>query len=55
MSPQRRPVYWKPKYPTRSMRERAWTKREQEREEALKRSRGPSLLDRIRAKLSRGT
>jgi hypothetical protein len=21
-----RPVYWKPRYPTRSMRERAWAK-----------------------------
>jgi hypothetical protein len=40
-----RPVYWKPRYPTRVMRERAWAKG------ALPRT--PSLLSRLRARLRR--
>jgi hypothetical protein len=40
-----RPVYWKPRYPTRVMRERAWAKG------ALPRT--PSLLARFRARLGR--
>jgi hypothetical protein len=31
------PVYWKPKYGTRSSRHRAWVKRQSEREAAAKR------------------
>jgi len=53
--PRPRPVYWKPRYPTRSMRERAWTKRVAAREEALKRAAGPSLLARLRARLRRSS
>jgi len=47
------PVYWKPRYPTRVMRERAWAKRARAREEALRRSRPPSLLRRLAARLTR--
>jgi hypothetical protein len=47
------PVYWKPRYATRSMRERAWAKRSAAREEALRRSSSPSLLARVRARLRR--
>jgi hypothetical protein len=42
-----RPVYWKPRYPTRSMRERAWAKG------ALPRA--PSLWLRLRARLRRNS
>jgi hypothetical protein len=49
------PVYWKPRYPTRSMRERAWAKRAKAREEALRHSRPPSLLRRLLARLARKT
>ena len=45
------PVYWKPRYPTRVMRERALAKRSLERERALAKLRGPSLLARLRARL----
>jgi hypothetical protein len=45
------PVYWKPRYPTRSMRERAWTKRSLAREEALRRQRAPSLVARLLGRL----
>jgi hypothetical protein len=41
------PVYWKPRYATRSMRHRAWAKRDLAREEALRRSRPPSLWQRL--------
>lgn len=46
------PVYWKPKYGTRSSRHRAWVRREQRREAALKREPG-SLLERLRRLLGR--
>jgi hypothetical protein len=49
------PVYWKPRYGTRSMRHRAWAKRAQAREEALRRARQPSLLQRLLARLRRNT
>ena len=49
------PVYWKPRYATRSMRHRAWAKRDQAREEALRRARRPSLLGRLLARLRRNT
>jgi hypothetical protein len=50
------PVYWKPRYPTRSMRERAWAKQSAAREAALQRSpaRGGSLVARLRRFLGRG-
>jgi hypothetical protein len=32
----RRPVFWKPRYPTRSMRERAWANADLARERALR-------------------
>jgi hypothetical protein len=47
------PVYWKPRYPTRAMRERAWAKRSAAREQALRRTRTPGALARIRAWLRR--
>jgi hypothetical protein len=48
-----RPVYWKPKYGTRSSRHRAWARQEQKREAALRRERSLSLLQRLRQKLRR--
>jgi hypothetical protein len=48
-----RPVYWKPAYPTRVMRERAFAKRQRARDEALKASAGPSVLSRLRDWLRR--
>jgi hypothetical protein len=48
------PVYWKPRYPTRRMRERAFAKQELARERAIKRSpRQPPWLDRFRDWLRR--
>jgi hypothetical protein len=47
------PVYWKPRYATRSMRHRAWAKRDQAREKALRRARPPSLWRRFLARLRR--
>ncbi len=47
------PVYWKPKYGTRSSRHRAWTKKQAQREAALRRERPPSLLDRLRRAFGR--
>ncbi len=51
------PVYWKPRYPTRSMRERAWAKRSLAREQALRRGRNRGtwapLRDAFRRLLSR--
>ncbi|HEX9379882.1 MAG TPA: hypothetical protein VF891_00150 [Gaiellaceae bacterium] len=49
------PVYWKPRYPTRSMRERAWAKRALAREQAARRSRPPGVLSRVWSRLRRGT
>jgi len=48
-----RPVYWKPYPPTRVMRERAFARRELERERVLRATAGPSLLARLRARLRR--
>jgi hypothetical protein len=42
------PVYWKPKYGTRSSRHKAWVKREARREAAVKRRPNISLRDRLR-------
>jgi hypothetical protein len=47
-----RPVYWKPRYATRSMQHRAWAKRDAAREQAAAAARGPSLLTRLRAWLA---
>jgi hypothetical protein len=49
------PVYWKPRYATRSMRHRAWAKRDRAREEALRRARPRSRLQRFLARLHRNT
>jgi len=49
------PVYWKPRYATRRMRENAFAKRQAAREEALKRSRGPSFWERLRSRLRRSS
>ncbi|HEY4976125.1 MAG TPA: hypothetical protein VII05_02075 [Gaiellaceae bacterium] len=48
-----RPLIWKPTYATRAMRERAWAKKSLERERALAKTRGPSLLERLRRRLKR--
>ena len=50
-----RPVYWNPTYPTRVMRERAFARRELERERLMRASAGPSLFARLAAKLRRRT
>jgi hypothetical protein len=42
------PVYWKPKYGTRSSRHRAWVKQESKREAAAKRQGSTSLRQRLR-------
>jgi hypothetical protein len=47
------PVYWKPKYGTRSSRHRAWSKKQAQREAALRRKPKPSLRDRLRRLLRR--
>jgi hypothetical protein len=47
-----RPLYWKPKYPTRVMRERAWARQSLERERAFATTR-PSLVSRLRGWLRR--
>jgi hypothetical protein len=46
------PVYWKPRYATRSQRHRAWVRVDARREAAARRG-GRSLLARLRALLSR--
>jgi hypothetical protein len=43
-----RPVYWKPKYGTRSSRHKAWVRQEQKREAALRRQPSPSLGERLK-------
>ncbi len=47
------PVYWKPKYGTRSSRHKAWARQEAKREERV--ARGPSapLRDWVRRLLRR--
>ena len=50
-----RPVYWKPRYATRSMKHRAWAKRDAARERAVASRRGLSLLARLRARLASWT
>jgi hypothetical protein len=47
------PVYWKPKYGTRSSRHRAWVRRQQKREAALGRKPSQSLLERLRRLVGR--
>jgi hypothetical protein len=49
-----RPVIWKRSISTRAQRERAWAKKSLERERALAKLRGPSLLERFRQRFSRG-
>jgi hypothetical protein len=46
------PVYWKPRYATRSMKHRSWAKRDAARERELARLRGPSLVTQLRARLA---
>jgi len=41
------PVYWKPKYGTRSSRHRAWARQEAKREAAAKRRGSTSLRERL--------
>jgi hypothetical protein len=42
------PVYWKPKYGTRSSRHRAWVRQEEKRQAAAKRGARTSLRERLR-------
>jgi len=49
------PVYWKPKYGTRSSRHKAWVKQEQKREAAAKRAPRTSLRERLKALFRRET
>jgi hypothetical protein len=42
------PVYWKPKYGTRSSRHRAWVKQESKREAAAKSRRHSPLRERLK-------
>jgi hypothetical protein len=42
------PVYWKPKYGTRSSRHRAWSKQQAKREAALRRDPAPTFGQRLR-------
>jgi hypothetical protein len=44
----RKPVYWKPKYGTRSSRHKAWVRQEAKREAALKQEHSKSLTGRLR-------
>jgi hypothetical protein len=41
------PVYWKPKYGTRSSRHRAWVKQESKREAKAKRRGSKTLRERL--------
>ena len=43
------PVYWKPKYGTRSSRHKAWVRQESKREAAAKKAPKVSLRDRLRS------
>jgi len=49
------PVYWKPKYGTRSSRHRAWVRQEQKREAAANQARRTSLLRRLKSLFRRKT
>jgi hypothetical protein len=42
------PVYWKPKYGTRSSRHRAWSKQQAKREAKLRREASPTLRQWLR-------
>ncbi|HSC51013.1 MAG TPA: hypothetical protein VLD16_12190 [Gaiellaceae bacterium] len=47
------PVYWKPKYGTRSSRHRAWARQEAKREQRVRHEPRSSLLGRLRRLLGR--
>jgi hypothetical protein len=47
------PVYWKPKYGTRSSRHRAWVRRQTRREAAVKREPRITWRERLRRILAR--
>ena len=42
------PVYWKPKYGTRSSRHKAWVRQEARREQRLEREPHPTFRDWLR-------
>jgi hypothetical protein len=42
------PIYWKPKYGTRSSRHKAWVREQRKREAALRREPSESLRERLR-------
>jgi len=48
-----RPVYWKPKYGTRSSRHKAWVRQEQKREANARKTPKISLRERLRGLLRR--
>ena len=48
-------MIWKPRYPTRVMRERAWAKQDLARAEAAEGARKRSRLGRLWARLFRST
>ncbi|HEV8098134.1 MAG TPA: hypothetical protein VGP56_03240 [Gaiellaceae bacterium] len=48
------PVYWKPKYGTRSSRHRAWTRQETKREQRVQREPRRPLRDLLRRVFGRG-
>jgi hypothetical protein len=48
-----KPVYWKPKYGTRSSRHKAWVRQQAKREAALRQTPTASLGDRLRRLFSR--
>jgi hypothetical protein len=43
------PVYWKPRYATRRMRERAFARRQAAREESLRRAGAPTFWEWLRS------
>jgi hypothetical protein len=45
-----KPVYWKPRYATRRMRERAFANAELERERRVRAAAGPTFLSRLLAR-----
>jgi hypothetical protein len=47
------PVYWRPKYGTRSSRHKAWVREQARHEKALKREPRVSLRERFRRFLGR--
>jgi len=49
------PVYWKPKYGTRSSRHKAWVRQQRKREAAVERAPRESLRERLRRLFKRSS